>query len=146
MVDDKKKAGFQLDGSRLMQHFVADAARLVREERLVVQGPAQAFCKDTGCLFPPGDKRNNICGPAMNLAKSAHEEGFFHAIIQTNITGQKSVITQQSQVAEGLVETASQRTNNENFTVPDFNGQVQSQFKESRSPTTTEGMSPSASA
>ena len=66
---------------------------------------------------PQGDQGNNVTGFSMDLASGAGKEGFFHSIIKTNITCRKSRVGQQGQIAKCLVETASQRTDNEDFAV-----------------------------
>ena len=66
-------------------HFIADAAGLVREESLIVQRPVQSFGADTAHFPAPGNQGNDVTGFSMDLAAAVREEGFFHSIIDADI-------------------------------------------------------------
>jgi hypothetical protein len=103
-VDDEQYTGLNLDGGFVSEHFVADAARLVRIQSLGPQRPFEVGGENTRDLSLPGDERDKVASFAVDLNMVAAEKDFLDSVVKAKGEEMKD----EGNIAESLVETSAE--------------------------------------
>jgi hypothetical protein len=112
-VDDQYRAIFHEDASRIAQHLIADATRAFRQKRFTPECPTQAVGPYTLGRATPGHEGNKVARGAINLGARAAEHHALNSIVEAASTPDQPGICEQRNVAERVIQTATQRGNDD---------------------------------